>query len=256
MFYYRDDKAGCTQVVGVLCDWDLAKKQPRPSDKVIITDLTNSNKVVPELVELSLEELKLQQPAIPPTLHQPDSVVAVDVNTERHEPRYRTGTGPFIALDILLYNHVPYYLYRHDLESFFWVLVWFLACFNPGAGDLKYIDSWLQSSLLSIGTAKVRFLRNDTFDKIMDSTHAEYRNMLSWVDELKFLVHRVYQGLREYEVILQRAMRVEQDADSDSDSDDDDDAWFAEKMQRDVKELVERREKILTYESFMECLDV
>jgi len=37
--------------------------------------------------------------------------------------KHRTGTIPFMARDLLVENPPPR-LYRHDLESFFFVLVW------------------------------------------------------------------------------------------------------------------------------------
>ncbi|KAG6917064.1 hypothetical protein DXG01_004036 [Tephrocybe rancida] len=37
---------------------------------------------------------------------------------------HRTGTVPFMAMDLLVNNSPPPHLYRHDLESFFYILVW------------------------------------------------------------------------------------------------------------------------------------
>lgn len=41
----------------------------------------------------------------------------------------RTGTWPFIALDLLVEDPPPH-LYRHDLESFFYILIWAAAHFR------------------------------------------------------------------------------------------------------------------------------
>ncbi|KAA1478354.1 hypothetical protein DENSPDRAFT_743249, partial [Dentipellis sp. KUC8613] len=37
--------------------------------------------------------------------------------------RHSTGTLPFMAME-LLSEEPPVHIYRHDLESFFWILMW------------------------------------------------------------------------------------------------------------------------------------
>ncbi|ESK81044.1 other 1 protein kinase [Moniliophthora roreri MCA 2997] len=52
----------------------------------------------------------------------------------------RTGTRPFMAMDLLNEEGVMglvYRRYRHDLESFFWVLVWVGACVQGGQEELS-----------------------------------------------------------------------------------------------------------------------
>ncbi|OCH84537.1 hypothetical protein OBBRIDRAFT_696665, partial [Obba rivulosa] len=89
VMFYRD--VARNSVIGVLCDWDLANKK----------DLLG-----PDF--LTSEELR------------------------RREAKYRTGTGPFMAIELLNeprreagVDLTPNHQYRHDLESFFYVLVWF-----------------------------------------------------------------------------------------------------------------------------------
>ncbi|ESK80715.1 other 1 protein kinase [Moniliophthora roreri MCA 2997] len=51
----------------------------------------------------------------------------------------RTGTRPFMAMDLLNKEGVMgliYRRYRHDLESFFWVLVWVGGCVQGGQEKL------------------------------------------------------------------------------------------------------------------------
>ncbi|KMP04337.1 hypothetical protein CIRG_04028 [Coccidioides immitis RMSCC 2394] len=47
--------------------------------------------------------------------------LAKELGTGRSGARYRTGTMEFMAIEVLLnIDHT----YRHDLESFFYVLIW------------------------------------------------------------------------------------------------------------------------------------
>jgi hypothetical protein len=82
-----------------------------------------------------------------------DATGEVPTSTARH----RTGTIPFMASD-LLDNDPPPHLYRHDLESFFYILVWAAVHFDiqnrtrlPTHAALK---RWDDDSLDSARTAK------------------------------------------------------------------------------------------------------
>lgn len=58
-------------------------------------------------------------------------------NAQGRHGSERTGTIPFMALDLLtekVQRGEVQYLYRHDLESFLWVLVW---------GAFRYKDGQL-----------------------------------------------------------------------------------------------------------------
>jgi hypothetical protein len=54
-----------------------------------------------------------------------DTAGEVTTSTARH----RTGTVPFMARDLLV-DEPPVHLYRHDLESFFYILVWAAVHFD------------------------------------------------------------------------------------------------------------------------------
>ena len=60
-----------------------------------------------------------------------DLDLAVDANVQSQSSKHRTGTKPFMAID-LLSGESPVHLYRHDLESIFYVLVWITSRFNNG----------------------------------------------------------------------------------------------------------------------------
>jgi len=76
----------------------------------------------------------------------------------------RTGTIPFMALDLLTDDGVSENIehrYRHDLESFLWVLVWVakpVAVSNPN----KWLDlaSWARAERIGCGMKKQSFRAN------------------------------------------------------------------------------------------------
>ncbi|THH31233.1 hypothetical protein EUX98_g2943 [Antrodiella citrinella] len=286
MFYYRkpEFKKG---VVGVLCDWDLAKVLSPPSPEVRVKDLLKSC----TSGEAGVDSLVNGDPR--PTVHQPSGIVAaIDPDAGKQEPRYRTGTGPFIALDILLYLQVPNHLYRHDLESFFWVLVWFVARFNPETQSLGYIHDWLRNDLTSIGTRKVDYIYGSEIwkEQIYARAHDDYKPLFdTWVSKLRrVLVVPVYQSYGNFKLVLKDQLdfaleteskinheiaSVEQPADGtlaaaeDEEKDEDEDDLVLDLEEESkpessadvlakVRKLVEERENIMTYESFMKCLGV
>ncbi|KAG8990627.1 hypothetical protein FRB94_004534 [Tulasnella sp. JGI-2019a] len=77
----------------------------------------------------------------------------------------RTGTLPFMALDLLTRkgcNGEVEHLYRHDLESFLWVLVWITFRFQDGklVEDPPFWE-WTQGPEACF-TAKAAFLYKNT----------------------------------------------------------------------------------------------
>ena len=71
----------------------------------------------------------------------------------------RTGTKPFLALDLLTdgaQDGKVERLYRHDLESFLWVLMWIAACYDSGVESIPdYYRRWLhEDTALCRGTKR------------------------------------------------------------------------------------------------------
>ena len=92
-------------------------------NNIIITDAETADGFVGMLIDLDL---------------------AKDIGSERSGARHRTGTMEFMAIEVLLgYSHT----YRHDLESFFYVLIW--LCARRGWKFSGYRESQLGRSLLT-----------------------------------------------------------------------------------------------------------
>ncbi|KAK7680266.1 hypothetical protein QCA50_016775 [Cerrena zonata] len=75
-----------------------------------------------------------------------------------------TGTVVFMALDLLdekaLQRKTPG-LYRHDLESFCWVLLWICYCYDGGRCTLHYpFKNWIDATPQSCQGARFAVLNN------------------------------------------------------------------------------------------------
>ena len=68
-----------------------------------------------------------------------DYAQQLESNPSLEQSPCRTGTAPFIAVEILLQESPVYYTWRHDLESFLYVLIW-LCIQDP----LKNLASWVK----------------------------------------------------------------------------------------------------------------
>ncbi|KAF6743442.1 hypothetical protein DFP72DRAFT_1177961 [Ephemerocybe angulata] len=78
----------------------------------------------------------------------------------------RTGTPPFMAWDLVKHpDYAPYrptHWYRHDLESFLYILIWAALHYNlrEGTRDSKtstHVKSWLSEDNIDNATAKYEF---------------------------------------------------------------------------------------------------
>ncbi|KAH9939906.1 hypothetical protein B0H21DRAFT_893804 [Amylocystis lapponica] len=142
IMFYRDAEG---HVVGVLCDWDLAGEQL--SDAEYEEDDNRSFHVHPVPKEGPTTTVDPQRnvvPAIkqldgtPQTIKGPGQAIP-----EEHprRPRYRNGTASFIALD-MLHKEPPLHHYRHELESFFFLLSFVCAVFDPERHQFGSFSAW------------------------------------------------------------------------------------------------------------------
>ncbi|KAG6865579.1 hypothetical protein C0991_001338 [Blastosporella zonata] len=86
-----------------------------------------------------------------------------------------TGTAPFMAIELLLeHANPPPHRYEHDLESFFYLLVWAALHFdlsNKGRLSACHVArQWQHASLTYVATEKKAFLLSD---KRMETLRAE-----------------------------------------------------------------------------------
>ncbi|THH31243.1 hypothetical protein EUX98_g2952 [Antrodiella citrinella] len=245
LMFHRTSSAGA---VGVLCDWDLARVNCLEGASMtdIIEDFISAH-VDRDTSTTKPATTTIQQPADATVHHPPNAVKSTDHELPAQAPRYRTGTGPFIALDLLKFTRVPMHLYRHDLESFFWVLVWFVAGFVPDTHTVRLVGAWLHNDLRLIGLKKTEFLRNA--GNILSDVHADYQSLVR--DWVKPLIMILMAKLQRTELEITDDMRLAcHFASAETEADQ------IKVSKEAVSESIAAREGILTYESFMRCLKV
>jgi hypothetical protein len=101
-----------------------------------------------------------------------DLDLAKELGSGRSGARCRTSTMEFMAIEVL---HGFSHTYRHDLESFFYVLVW--LCGRRGwefAGRVKeqpapsLLSKWYTGTYLEIADAKLGHMQIDGLEHILD----------------------------------------------------------------------------------------
>ena len=101
-----------------------------------------------------------------------DLDLAKVIGSGRSGARHQTGTMEFMSIEVLLgIDHT----YRHDLESFFYVLIWLCArrgwdlCGNPkGRPKESVLTKWYTGSFKDIARAKGGDMHVDGFEDILD----------------------------------------------------------------------------------------
>ena len=111
---------------------------------------------------------------------------------------FRTGTKPFLSLNLLQTPSPPHH-YRHDLESFFWILIWAALHYDlNGKKTVKrkeVISRWCDGSFEEARQAEVAFLRDkqiaeETFEGFTP-TFASLKE--KWIKPLYDLLRLEYQ---------------------------------------------------------------
>ncbi|TFY50627.1 hypothetical protein EVJ58_g10965 [Rhodofomes roseus] len=184
MWYERDGR-----VVGALCDWDLAEDQGTGGSRTNRRAGDNAAMVWPldwkenSVAKATTTELRAtaedQATEQPPKL---EGAAPSNVATDSQcvvKPRYRTGTGPFMAMDLLRVSDPPIHKYRHDLESFFYAYIYFAATYNPDEQAFGHIKDWQRASLAGIGDNKRSFLEEESIRRdVMKAAHYTLKPLL------------------------------------------------------------------------------
>ena len=103
-----------------------------------------------------------------------DFDLAVIVDTPNENQR-RTGTRPFMAIDLLVSEEPIKRHYMHDAESFFWVAVY-------DSTSNGFVNGWGQLTNHDLGAQKASYLCRGTKMFPMKET---YQPIVSWVDVLR-----------------------------------------------------------------------
>jgi len=230
MWFLRDER-----VVGVLCDFDLAKIQKEDTS--------------PATERCGGKQLHMGLRNSEPSVASPG--VRLENHPKKSETRY--GTGPFMAMDLLREGLPPVHKYRHDLESFFYVYVYAAAAYNPVKKNFGYIAQWQHSSLVAIGDSKRKFLMDATeIRAVFTEAHPDFKPLLKKRTFLtRFLI--LFGNLEHRMDMIKRLAYIDEYGSSD-----DDDGAEVEKTKRSERiEMIQReRDQMVTYSTFMEILGV
>ena len=152
-----------------------------------------------------------------------------------------------MAYELLRPGEVPPHLYRYDLESFFWLLAWFCAVFDPKSHSIKRRSFWDHTELFTVGEKKNTFISNiASFDMVFEKSDPDYRSLAhDWVGMLRYYIatavidhiHRMERLVDEIEFARARG-----------------DFTQAGLQLKELEAL--KTKDILTYEKFMECIGV
>lgn len=119
------------------------------------------------------------------------------------ELRDMTGTWPFLAVDLLVPNS-PTHLYRHDLESFFYVLVWAALHFDLQKG-INTSDThvapefslWMNDDMEKARFGKRRLFRNPQLFNRLFWCHSrpEFQELWdTWIEPFYSMFHAGFQA--------------------------------------------------------------
>ncbi|KAF8125516.1 hypothetical protein K438DRAFT_2002097 [Mycena galopus ATCC 62051] len=118
-----------------------------------------------------------------------DFDLAVQLNDEpRSTSKQRTGTKPYMAIDLLV-PQPPYHLYRHDLESFLYVLV-FLTCKIEGSP----LANWKNLAMESLSNLKHVAITKSGFPPTRD----HFRQFRLWIVGLSDVFGVGFSNLRRH----------------------------------------------------------
>ncbi|KAF8631960.1 hypothetical protein AX15_002097 [Amanita polypyramis BW_CC] len=111
--------------------------------------------------------------------------------------RQRTGTLPFMSLD-LLRAKAPPHRYCHDLESFFYIMIWASVHFNLSHKSLlpfnPVFEDWINPSMAKAANPKKSFLAYiDNAKEIYAEIRPEFKQLeMEWIVPLRALFRSVY----------------------------------------------------------------
>ncbi|KAI0929648.1 hypothetical protein AcW1_010342 [Taiwanofungus camphoratus] len=263
MFYRKDG-----DVMGVLCDWDLAMaklpendyiEEDRQLDTIDESDTIFGCSGVADNSEVegqSEQQIKVPAHNVPVILKgegedgpaPSDSQVHATQEKCRKRPRYPTGTGPFMALDLLVKGNAPLHRYRHDLESFFFVLAWFCAVFDPEKHQFRRLSDWESPNLYVIGLNKWAFIgRRQEWQDVFASTHPDYEQLTrTWVRPLRRAFFAITILSDQIEYLAACLVVARQDGNQEE----------ATSLSAQITRMKAQKDEMMTHEIFMQRLSI
>ncbi|PFH45366.1 hypothetical protein AMATHDRAFT_184632 [Amanita thiersii Skay4041] len=133
-----------------------------------------------------------------------DYDMAIIITPGHREPssKQRTGTQPYMAYD-LLRPSPPKHVYRHDLESLFYVMAVITTMYHKGKRivDTEHpLADWFHVGMKHLRDMKYHFLGQTS-----PPTTAHFLNMASWILGLRMLFKDGYNARTDFEALVEEA---------------------------------------------------
>ena len=151
-----------------------------------------------------------------------------------------------MALDLLQEGKPPIHLYRHDLESFFWVLAYFVMTYNPTQHTIGCIKEWTSHDLISVGDAKASFLSSRTVrNRVKSQMDPQYKPI--WLTTLWPLVRKLNDLHIDYQKEQSQKLHYAYASMKGRKKD-------VERIGNELKVIVERRKNQIELSDFLDTL--
>ena len=113
-----------------------------------------------------------------------DFDLAVSTDSTSTSSKHRTGTKPFMAID-LIHPDPTVHMYRHDLESMFYVLVWITSRFHNGQ-EIAHppLQEWADNSGATLLEKKNLFIMS-----VPPHRTAQFESFGHWVVSMQNMMH-------------------------------------------------------------------
>ncbi|KAF2453033.1 hypothetical protein BDY21DRAFT_145487 [Lineolata rhizophorae] len=116
-------------------------------------------------------------------------LIDLDIAIKVHEEAWGVGTRPFMAIGGLM--NQPH-TFMHDIESFFWVLVWISVCYDgqqKGARRAE-VEKWDDYSVDLLAEIKYELISNRSrfLSWAFDNVAPYYRPLLPWIERLRAMI--------------------------------------------------------------------
>ncbi|KAF5383673.1 hypothetical protein D9615_003853 [Tricholomella constricta] len=154
--------------------------------KVLHRDLSENNLMFKRTDDTSDGKIK-------GILNDWDMASGVEANDEilPSTATHRTGTIPFMAIDLLVVNRrPPPHLFRHDLESFFYILIWAAFYYDFDKKERRStepstqppLERWNNADLKGCANSKMAFLFNSIArEQLLALVPPENQSLLPWM---------------------------------------------------------------------------
>ena len=121
-----------------------------------------------------------------------DLDLAKELDSGPSGSRHRTGTMEFMAIEVL---KDKVHIYRHDLESFFYVFLWIIIRERDKTlPKTSHLRDWYKGTYIQIAKAKKSNMEKGDFEEITAEFPAEFESLKGLAEELRGILFPIRDG--------------------------------------------------------------